>query len=424
MSISAHRKRIAVIGSGIAGVSASYGLHEEHDVTLYESRERLGGHTHTIVVEDPQAGPTAVDTGFIVCNDRTYPHFHRFLQKLGVPVRNADMSFGFYDERRDFGYAPTSLLGVLPSLSHLTNRDYWSMWRTLPRFNASARRDLREGAVREMTLREYLEKRNIPDAFRDLFLVPMGAAIWSSGDNKLLDTPAETFLAFFQNHGLLSLFDRPQWQTVVGGSFQYLKAFSKQFRGEVRLGTPVQQIVRDADGVTIRSKTGSEDRYDLVVLACHADQVLPMLGEPNGEERELFGVWRYHKNRTVLHTDQQYLPPNKRIWASWNYRREEGEEGDEPLSITYHMNRLQGLRTAHEYCVTLNPRRDIPEQHCIRILDYAHPVFSQESVATQERIRKINGTSRTYYCGSYLGWGFHEDAIRSSTEVIEKVLGS
>lgn len=417
------QKRIAVIGSGIAGVSAAWYLRNEYHVTLFEKRDRLGGHTHTVMVNDPQAGETPVDTGFIVCNDRTYPNFHQFLRELSVPVRDADMSFGFYDEMTGFSYGATGLRGLLPSLRHLFHREYRQMWLTLPKFNRRAIADLERGELDGMTLRDYLELRNVPDSFVRLFLVPMGAAIWSSGDDVLLETPAETFLAFFKNHGLLTLLDRPQWQTVVGGSHSYLKAFREQFQGDIRLSAGVTSLRRERNHVFIQSEDRQEESFDAVVIACHADQVLPLLSDATPRERELFSPWKYHSNLTVLHTDESYLPPDRRTWASWNYRREREESGAEPLSVTYHMNRLQGLKTAHEYCVTLNPRREIPEERTIRKIHYMHPMYSVESVATQTAILDHSGNNRTFFCGSYLGWGFHEDAIRSTRLTVEKLIG-
>ncbi|MCB0330622.1 MAG: FAD-dependent oxidoreductase, partial [Bdellovibrionales bacterium] len=298
---------IGVIGSGIAGVSAAYYLGKEHRVTLFESRERLGGHTHTVTVEDPSAGSVPVDTGFIVCNDRTYPHFHSFLEELRVPIRSGDMSFGYYDENSNFGYAPTGVSGLVPQWSHLVNRSYLKLWMTLPRFNKRALRNLHSGSLTGLTLREYVERENVSAEFVQLFLVPMGAAIWSSADEKLLETPAETFFGFFKNHGLLTLFDRPQWQTVVGGSHQYLKAFEREFSGKIRLNSRVSSVKRPMGKVEISTDQGSCEEFDLVVFACHADQVLPILEDATEIERTLFAPWKYHSNRTVLHTDKSYL---------------------------------------------------------------------------------------------------------------------
>jgi predicted NAD/FAD-binding protein len=256
----------------------------------------------------------------------------------------------------------------------------------------------------------------------------MGAAIWSSADQKLLDTPAETFLGFFKNHGLLSLFNRPRWQTVVGGSHAYIKAFLQQFKGDIRLGSPVIGIKRNPDGclISVGGMTALTEKFDIVVIAVHADLVLKILGEDENypvskEEKELFTPWAYHDNYTVLHTDVTYLPPNKNTWASWNYRREVGKDGAAPLSCTYHMNRLQGINSSTEYCVTLNPSRAIQKEKIIAEFNYAHPCYTLESVATQSKIRNLNGKNNTFYCGSYLGYGFHEDAVRSARYVADQL---
>lgn len=413
------RLKIAVVGAGVAGITASWLLAKKHDVALFEKADRIGGHTNTIVLEDgPDAG-TAIDTGFIVCNDKTYPNFHAFLAELQVPWRWADMSFGYWDMTSGLQYAGTNLNGLFAQRTNLVNPSFISMLLEIRRFCNIAIEDRRSGYVEMLTLGEYLRKRRFSKYFVTHYIVPMGAAIWSTAASRMLEFPARTFIDFFKNHGLLSIKDRPRWQTVVGGSHSYLKAFRARFRGTIETAAWIDSIFRESDGVTIRMRDGETQRFDRVVLAVHADEVLPLLGDATEEEKRLFGVWRYEKNRVVLHWDKRVLPPNERAWASWNYVREprRSREKRAVLSMTYHMNRLQGLRTSREYCVTLNREKPIPPRFVVREIDYTHPLYTSESIATQEQLPKLSGRNNTFYCGSYHGYGFHEDAVKSGVAV-------
>jgi predicted NAD/FAD-binding protein len=412
------RKRIAVVGAGAAGISAAWLLSKQHEVTLFEREQRLGGHTHTIVLENgPDAG-TPIDTGFIVCNDKTYPNFHRFLADLGVPWRWSDMSFGFWDQRSGLQYAGTDLNGLFAQRTNLLNPQFLGMLWEIRRFCQSALGD-RESISDRLTLGEYLRQRNFGEFFIRSYVIPMGAAIWSTAAGRMLRFPARTFIDFFKNHGLLSLKDRPRWQTVVGGSHSYLKAFQQKFPGKIHSGLRIAGIERDEHKVRIRLDGDGEGAltFDEVVIATHADQVLPLLAKPTEEEERLFGAWRYEKNRVVLHWDQRVLPPREAAWASWNYVRESTARDAEALSMTYHMNRLQGLQTRRQYCVTLNRQNPIPDRFIIRDLQYTHPLFTRRSISSQPRIAALDGQNRTFYCGSYHGYGFHEDAVASAVRV-------
>jgi predicted NAD/FAD-binding protein len=410
--------RIAVVGAGVAGISSAWLLSKSHQVTLFEKDSRIGGHTHTILVPDgPDAG-TPVDTGFIVCNDKTYPNFHQFLRELQVPWRWSDMSFGFWDMTNGLMYAGTNLNGLFAQRSNLANPRFLRMLLEIRRFSVQALRDLRTGDADGLTLGAYLKAHGFSGFFTQSYVLPMGAAIWSTSAKQMLHFPARTFIDFFRNHGLLSIKDRPKWQTVVGGSHEYLKAFRRKFSGTIRSGVTIDSIHRGAEIVTLRMSDGEVHQFDRLVMAVHADQVLPLLADSTPEERAIFGAWTYEKNRVVLHTDARVLPPNRRAWASWNYVREPRRQGDEPaLSMTYHMNNLQGLRTRQQYCVTLNRREPIPDKHVIREIDYTHPRFTRRAVATQRDLPRLNGRHLTYYAGSYHGYGFHEDAVKSAVEV-------
>ena len=389
-------------------------------MTLFEKRDRLGGHTSTVVIPSgPDAG-LAVDTGFIVLNDRTYPHFHQFLGQLGVPVRESCMSFGYYCEDTNFCYAGTDLNGLFAQRRNALRPKFWGMCRAIRRFGIQAKAALDRGELRGLSLGQYLQNERYGTFFRENYLVPLSAAIWSSSDLGILEFPAEMFVHFFHNHGLLALTDRPTWQTVVGGSHSYLKAFEAQFPGDIRLSSGVTSIRRDESSVQVTTAAGTE-RFDKVVLACHADQALGMLSDPSPQESSLLGAWTYSKNRTILHTDESVLPPWKNAWASWNSRRLKGANPDSPVSLTYHMNRLQGLDTPRQYCVTLNPGSPIDERKVVKEFHYEHPVFNLRSLSTQAELKALSGQRNTYYCGAYLANGFHEDGMNSAIAMAKKL---
>ena len=411
--------RIAVIGGGVAGITAAYLLQRRHQVTLYEKNDYVGGHTHTITIpEGPDAG-TPVDTGFIVLNDRTYPRFNRLLEQLGVPIQASEMSFSYFCEKTGFQYASRDFNSLFARRRNLLDAGYLRLLLDILRFNRTARRELVAGGLAALTLGRFLEQHRFSARFREQYIIPMAAAIWSSPDDDVADFPMETFARFFSNHGLLTVSDQPQWYVVQGGSHTYVKAFQKGFQGIIVTDEPVQGIRRGADAVTLTLADGRQHHLDHVVIATHADEALQLLQDPTPDESRLLGPWRYSTNQVVLHSDPGFMPSNPRAWASWNYTRERGASGRAPVTLTYHMNRLQGLETRRSYFVTLNPRRAIDDANVIVPLTYTHPMFTFESLATQPQLAKLNGANRTSYCGSYFGYGFHEDAVRAATLVAE-----
>lgn len=421
MEANATRLKIAVVGGGVAGVAASYLLAKRYEVTLLERERYVGGHTNTIEVTEPDGRTLSVDTGFIVCNPKNYPLFYRLLDQWCVPRRDSDMSFGYWCAASGIGYTGPSIPQFLRRPSNLLDPRFLGLVLTQRRFNRRALRDLESGAVGEVTLGEYLRRVGVGDFFIRHFLVPLSAAVWSSPDRDMLDFPARTFLRFFANHGLLQLGDFPTWQTIVGGSQAYIRAFRAKFAGRVLTGAAVARVRRGPGGAVVTLADGSDHRFDKVVLAAHADQSLALLADPTDDERALLGAWTYHRNRAVLHTDVSVMPPNHRVWASWNYVRPADAAEDEPVPITYHMNRLQGLVSRREYLVSLNLRRPVDPGSVIHSVDYTHPVFTGRSVATQSALREMGGVNDTYFCGSYLGYGFHEDAVASAVSVAEKL---
>lgn len=405
--------RIAIIGSGISGLMCAHVLHPHHDITLYESDSRLGGHTHTVDVE-VFGERHAVDTGFIVYNETTYPHFTRLLEDLNVATRPSDMSFGMSCERSGLEWASGTLANVFAQPSNLLRPSFRGMVRDILRFNAEADRLAMAGGDEKVTLRDYLEGAGFGDAFIRNYLVPMGAAIWSTDPARFLDFPAATFVRFFRNHGLLSTKPSVRWRVVDGGSRSYVDAIARSFGDRIRFLDPVRKIVRQEAGVEVHSARGSE-AFDHVIIASHSDQALRMLADPEPIEREVLSAIGYQRNEVVLHTDESLLARRHRARASWNYRVTDDESGR--VLVTYDMTRLQSLDTDHRFLVTLNDGGRIDESRVLRRFVYEHPVFDAPAIRAQGLHDQISGVARTHFCGAYWGHGFHEDGVNSALRV-------
>lgn len=413
------RLRIAVVGGGVAGIAAARLLQRRHEVTLFEKNDYVGGHTRTIVIDHgPDAG-TPVDTGFIVLNDRTYPLLIRFLAGLAVPIRKSDMSFSYTCLRTGLQYASRNLDTLFAQRRNLLRPSFWRFLIEILRFNERTRKRLAAGTLRDLSLGEYLRGESVLPSLVESYLIPMAAAIWSTPDAQMMDFPAESFFRFMENHGLLSVTDQPQWYSIEGGSHAYVNAFLHGFNGRVFTGRPVGRIRRNDSGAVLIFAGGQEETFDKVVIAAHADEALGLLADPSSEETAGLSPWSYSRNTVVLHTDASFLPENPRARASWNCLREKDASPGAPVMLTYHMNRLQGLRTDSEYCVTLNPVRPVDPSRIIRKLVYRHPMYTAQAVATQRSLPVLNGLRHTYFCGSYFGYGFHEDALRSGVKVAE-----
>jgi len=410
-------RTLAVVGGGVAGIVASYLLQRRFEVSLFEKNDYIGGHTHTIVIDEGPDAQTPVDTGFIVFNDKTYPLFNRFLAQLRVEKQKSSMSFSHFDARSGMMYASTNMDTFLAQRSNLFRPSFWLMSLAVLRFNHITKNHLEEGKLRGLTLGEFLSVHRFNRYFVEQYLIPICASVWSAPDVRMLEFPMETFARFFLNHGLLSVVNQPQWYVVKGGSHTYVNAFLKTFRGRVYPATPVAAVTRGDAGVTLKTVDGTEHPFDAVVLACHADESLRLLADAHPDERRLLGAWEYSRNRTILHHDTSFLPPMQKVWASWNYMRMEAVESGSPVTLTYYMNRLQGFSTRRPYCVTLNPKKPIQDGAIVRDMIYHHPVYTRESMETQRGIAGMNGQKSTYFCGSYLGNGFHEDAVRSAAAV-------
>jgi predicted NAD/FAD-binding protein len=411
--------KIAVVGGGVAGIGAAYLLQRRHQVSLFEKNDYVGGHTHTIVIDSGPDQGTPVDTGFIVLNDRTYPLLMQFLAALHVPIRKSDMSFSYTCRRTGLQYASRNLNTLFAQRRNLLRPSFWRFLIEIVWFNVKTRKGLASGTLQGLSLGTYLRQEAVIPSLVETYLIPMAAAIWSTPDARMMDFPAESFFRFMENHGLLSVSDQPQWYTVEGGSHAYVKAFLKGFTGRVFSNRPVKHIRRTESGPVLTFADGEDDSYDAVVIATHADEALGLLSDPSPEETSCLAPWSYNRNVTVLHTDASFIPDNPRARASWNYLREKDASREAPVMLTYHMNRLQGLRTAEDYCVTLNPGRAAERNRIIRELVYHHPMYTAEAVATQQSLQGLNGQRHTYFCGSYFGYGFHEDALRSGVQVAE-----
>ncbi len=407
--------RIAVVGSGISGLAAAWLLAREHDVTLYEASSYLGGHTNTVDVT--LEGVThPVDTGFLVFNDRTYPNLTALLHLLGVAVARSEMSFAVSLSDPRVEWSGTSLATLFAQKSNLARRDFWGMVQDIVRFNRDAQRDLKDGFARSMALGAYLDQNGYGRPFRDWYLLPMAAAIWSCPTRSMLEYPVETFVRFCANHGLLQLFDRPRWLTVAGGGREYVKRLAAQIP-DVRVATPVQSVRRGGGAVWIDS-AGASERFDAVVLGCHSDQALRLLGDgASGEERAVLGAIGYQRNRALLHTDERLLPRNRNVWSAWNYLGGAGAADTRPVSVSYLINRLQPLPFAQPVVVSLNPFIEPRAESVIAEFDYAHPVFDRAATEAQTRCAGLQGARRTWFCGAWTGYGFHEDGLKSALHV-------
>ncbi|WP_321389730.1 FAD-dependent oxidoreductase [uncultured Desulfuromusa sp.] len=414
------KKKIAVVGSGVAGIVSAYLLQEKYQITLFEQNDYLGGHTNTVEITAGSDAGLAIDTGFIVLNDATYPLFQKFLARLDVPTRVSEMSFGFQCLQSGLVYAGNDLNGLFAQRKNLLNPIFYRFLCEIFRFNHTASRDLDASSVAAITLGEYLQQGEFSPYMIENYLLPMAAAIWSTPTLRAADFPAEAFLRFFKNHGLLDIRNRPQWKTVVGGSFAYIKAFKRDFTGKYHLNSGVEKVFRETDTVRLQFADGRNERFDHVVIATHADQALRLLGDPSAEEQSLLSPWEYQLNHTVLHTDTSLLPQQKSAWSAWNFTREIAEETDQqPVFVSYYMNRLQGLQAHQDYCVTLNRRESFRPETVIAEFDYHHPQYSFASLATQTELPTLNGVNNSWFCGSYFGYGFHEDAVRSAVAVAE-----
>jgi predicted NAD/FAD-binding protein len=417
------RLNIAIVGSGISGMSAAWLLSQKHDVTVYEQENRLGGHSNT--VEAPakaSSTPIAVDTGFIVFNDTNYPNLVALFDHLKVPTKASEMSFAVSIDEGALEYGTTTIGQLFAQWRNLIRPRFWSMLRDLMRFYREAP-GFRENGDTITSLGAYLDRGRYGRPFQDDHLLPMAAAIWSTPSGRVRDYPAAAMIRFCENHGLLKVTGRPQWRTVDGGSREYIKRLTAAYADRVHIGQAVRNIARNQHGVMITDITGRSAQYDHVVIAAHADQALAMLADASTEETALLGAFAYAKNFTILHGDAALMPKRKSIWSSWNYLARTDRSAETELCVTYWMNHLQSLPMDNPLFVTLNPIKQPRPDSVIYTASYEHPIFDEAAIRAQTKLWQLQGQRSTWFCGAYFGSGFHEDGLQSGLAVAEALGG-
>lgn len=412
------RQKIAIIGSGISGLGSAYLLAQHHDITLFEKNNYLGGHSRTVDIKTPE-GTIPVDSGFIVFNYQSYPLLASLFSELKVPVVKSEMSFGASIDKGWLEYGSHPLSSLFAQKRNFLRPQYWRMLADILRFNRRAHHYLNSDP--SLTMGACLEQLKMGRWFREYYLLAMGAAIWSTPLNKMLTFPAATFIRFFNNHGLLSVTDQPQWYTVKGGSREYVKRITASFEDRVRLNCGITKVVRDPTGVVLHDVHGHSERFDAVVFACHANQALAMIANPRLAERTVLGNVSYQSNRVVMHSDISFMPKRRKAWSSWVYLSKQRKTGNAEVSLSYWMNNLQPLLTKKPIIVTLNPTRE-PSKHLIYDDYYfEHPVFDQAAIKAQGSIDTIQGQERLWFCGAYQRYGFHEDGLLSAVNMASKM---
>tara|TARA_B110000196_G_scaffold31632_1_gene23977 strand:- start:2860 stop:4161 length:1302 start_codon:yes stop_codon:yes gene_type:complete len=410
------KQKIAVIGAGISGLLSAYLLSREHDVTLFEANEYLGGHTHTKSVQS--GGKTyPVNTGFIVYNDWTYPNFIKLMTQLGVASEASEMSFSVRDENTGLEYNGTSLNSLFAQRSNILKPTFWLMIKDILRFNKQTVEMVENDTISDtQSLGEFVKEHGYSDRFVNHYIVPMGAAIWSASVDVMMEFPLKFFLKFFNNHGMLSVDNRPQWRVISNGSQSYIEPLIEPFKNNIHLNTPIAEVTRSSDNVIIKTVAGEIHEFDQVVFSCHSDQALSMLTDATPQENDILGAIPYQMNEVVLHTDRRLMPKRKLAWAAWNYHIP--QRLSEYAMVTYHMNALQNFDDApDDFMVTLNRTAEIAPGKIIDKYDYAHPVFTMDGIAAQQRHNEINNKNRSHYCGAYWFNGFHEDGVNSALRV-------
>ena len=417
------RRRIAIVGTGIAGLSAAWHLNPHHGVTVFESEDQVGGHSHSVNV-GTEAEPLWIDMGFIVFNEPCYPNLLKLFDHLGVAHQLSDMSFGVSVDKGALEYGSLGLNGLFAQRLNLFRPRFISLLFDVVRFYREAPKDLVARARTDYRLGDYLKDRNYGRAFIDDHLLPQAAAIWSTSAQQIMDYPFRAFIAFFENHGLLQILDRILWRSVIGGAQAYLRELIKPFATRIRTSCAITSVERTAAGVVLTDRSGARHAFDDVVFATHADITLKILGDAATiDERRTLGAFEYTPNEVVLHTDMSFMPKRKAAWSSWNYLGEKNAAHEQQLCVTYWMNLLQVLKTKQDYLVTLNPLRPVDETKIIKRIIFEHPLFNAAAIAAQDSLAGLQGHHRTWFCGAYFGSGFHEDGLQSGLAVAEAISG-
>lgn len=421
-------QRLAIIGTGIAGLGCAHFLHRDYEITLFEQNDYAGGHSNTIVTREPETDrPVPIDTGFMVFNRVTYPMLCRLFDQLAVPVRRSDMSFSVRDHASGIEWCGSSLNCLFGQRRNLFNWRFVRMLLQVDRFNREAVAALDDPAIATITLEDYARRLGYGRDFLELYLIPMSSAVWSTPPEQMLRFPARTLLRFFHNHGFLGLHTQHQWFTVTGGAREYVRRLSGPWRERIRLDEEVTSVRRGYGGVTVVTTTGESHFFDRIIVATHADQALRLLADPSGDEVSLLSRFRYQPNTATLHTDASVMPRTGRVWASWNYELARDRRGAPSPATHYWMNRLQQVSERENYFVTINRPEHIDPDRVLRRIRYEHPLFDLGAVEAQARLPALNeralGTTGTFYAGSYFRYGFHEDAFMSAVELSRLLLG-
>lgn len=408
-------KKIAIIGSGISGISCAWLLQKDHDITLFEKNNYIGGHSNTASIQYDGESEVNVDTGFIVFNFRTYPNLKAFFELLGVEIMKSNMSFGIKNLDNNLEYCGSSLAGLFAQKKNLLNPRFLRMIKDILKFNKTAIEMIESGVdFGEMTLFEFINKINMGEYFRDYYLLPMAGAIWSCPVETIKNYPAATFLQFFYNHGLLTVKNQPQWYTVKGGSKEYVKKMVAEFRDKIKLGCTIKSARKSVDKVILTDQSGEEYEFDDVIFASHGDQTHTMISDKTPEEEAILGAIKYSQNVAVLHKDPSQMPTNQKAWASWVYLSKKSED---KVSLTYWMNNLQGIDETKPLFVTLNPIEEVNKSDIFGTYYYEHPIFDNQTIKAQEQLHTIQGKRNMWFCGAWTKYGFHEDGLNSAIEV-------
>ena len=414
---------IAIVGAGISGISAAYNLQKKHTVTLIEKNKKLGGHSNTIHVKDDNSNDLFIDTGFIVMNHKNYPNFSNFLKNLNVQLIKSDMSFSYSNKNTNIQYAGT-LKGLLPNLRKIFSPNHYRLLYLITKYSKILDHDFQAGKLNSsnFTIKEYLEKIHCPEFVMKNYFFPIAGAIWSCPQEEIEQYPVTSYVNFFHNHGLLQIGQREQWYTIAGGSKEYIKKFETDFKGTIIKDAEVINIRQSDNKVILQGKHNYIQEFDLIVMATHADETLSMLNSPTQDQQKILSAFKYSKNQIVLHTDSNVLSKNKNIWASWNFITSNESIDQSKESIHYYMNRLQKIKSNKEYIVSVNPPDSLKKENIIYTTEYTHPILGQDAIKMQSTLLHLNKQSRILFCGSYFGFGFHEDGYLSGLNVSKEIL--
>jgi len=414
---------IAIVGAGISGISAAYNLQKKHTVTLIEKNKKLGGHSNTIHVKDDNSNDLFIDTGFIVMNHKNYPNFSNFLKNLNVQLIKSDMSFSYSNKNTNIQYAGT-LKGLLPNLRKIFSPNHYRLLYLITKYSKILDHDFQAGKLNSsnFTIKEYLEKIHCPEFVMKNYFFPIAGAIWSCPQEEIEQYPVTSYVNFFHNHGLLQIGQREQWYTIAGGSKEYVKKFETDFNGTIIKDAEVINIRQSDNKVILQGKHNYIQEFDLIVMATHADETLSMLNSPTQDQQKILSAFKYSKNQIVLHTDSNVLSKNKNIWASWNFITSNKSIDQSKESIHYYMNRLQKIKSNKEYIVSVNPPDSLKKENIIYTTEYTHPILGQDAIKMQSTLLHLNKQSRILFCGSYFGFGFHEDGYLSGLNVSKEIL--